>query len=145
MRVIFFLLFLGSISAQEIRQTQPTYCFDSTETVAIYQIIGQRDSLESSIIRTDTLYGRVLNGYKDLVVSQNEEKKFMAESLDNKDKIIKAEKLKTAALQEFWNKAIKDEQYLRKKEVRKAKLKLRGFQFGTGAVGILAMVLAFKR
>lgn len=145
MRILFFILFIGSISAQQIKTVQATYCFDSTETVAIYQIFGERDSLEASLIRTDTIYGKVLNQYKDIVVSQNEEKKFMAESLDNKDKIIKAEKLKTAALQEFWNKAIKDEQYLRKKEVRKAKLKLRGFQFGTGAVGILAMVLAFKR
>ena len=47
-------------------------------------------------------------------------------------------------MQEFWNKAIKDEQYLRKKEARKAKNKLRGFQFGTGAVGILAAIFAFK-
>jgi hypothetical protein len=139
MRTLFFILFVASLSAQ-----QTTYCFDSSETVAIYEIFGQRDSLEASLIRTDTLYGRVLNQYKDIVVSQNEEKKFMAESLDNKDKIIKAEKLNNAALQEFYAKAIKDEQYLRKKEARKAKLKLRGFQFGTAGVGILAAIFALK-
>lgn len=139
MRTLFFILFIGTLQAQ-----QTTYCFDSTETVAIYQIFGERDSLEASLIRTDTIYGKVLNQYKDIVVSQNEEKKFMAESLDNKDKIIKAEKLNNAAMQEFWNKAIKDEQYLRKKEARKAKLKLRGFQFGTAGVGILAAILALR-
>lgn len=137
MKTIILFLLSTSMYAQ-------SWCFDSSEVVTIHGIMNQRDYLLSSVVKLDTLYNQTVKTCEELTQSQSQEIESLRKISLIKDQIIGSEKLAKAADQSKYEKILNEQENKAKREARKAKRKLRGFQIGAGSAALLIVALLLK-